>query len=78
MRQAEALAQLGTGRKRNGSGSKAVHTEKDADTLALEKLLTDQLGLRVEIAHALNGGELKVRYKTLDQLDALCHRLQGV
>jgi ParB family transcriptional regulator, chromosome partitioning protein len=78
VRQAEALAQSGTDGKRKGGGAKTLHTEKDADTLALEKLLTDQLGLRVEIAHAVNGGELKVRYKTLDQLDALCHRLQGV
>lgn len=76
VRQAEALAQSGddtTGSKR----AQRVHQEKDADTLALEKLLTDQLGLRVEISHRTDGGELKVRYRTLEQLDALCHRLQG-
>ncbi|QKV19839.1 ParB/RepB/Spo0J family partition protein [Oricola thermophila] len=77
VRQAETLAQ-GNPTPEGGNEAKRAPKEKDADTLALEKLLTDQLGLRVEIAHGKNGGELKVRYKTLDQLDALCHRLQGV
>jgi len=76
VRQAEVLAQTSqpTSSKPTSRGPK----EKDADTLALEKLLTDQLGLHVEIAHGQSGGELKVRYRTLDQLDSLCHRLQGV
>ncbi|GAB4361344.1 MAG: ParB/RepB/Spo0J family partition protein [Oricola sp.] len=76
VRQAEKLAQANapsTPARPSGRGTR----EKDADTLALEKLLTDQLGLRVEITHGQNGGELKVRYKTLEQLDSLCHRLQG-
>ena len=77
VRQAEALAQTSTPSSSSKPANRAPR-EKDADTLALEKLLTDQLGLRVEIAHGQNGGELKVRYKTLDQLDSLCHRLQGV
>lgn len=79
VRQAEQLAQAGEGAQKSSSRSVGGGTtQKDADTLALEKLLTDQLGLRVEIAHSAQGGELKVRYKTLDQLDSLCHRLQGV
>ena len=77
VRQAEALAQTSEPSSSSKSANRQPR-EKDADTLALEKLLTDQLGLRVEIAHGQSGGELKVRYKTLDQLDSLCHRLQGV
>lgn len=77
VRQAEALAQTSTPSSPSKPASRSLK-EKDADTLALEKLLTDQLGLHVEIAHGQSGGELKVRYKTLDQLDSLCHRLQGV
>jgi len=77
VRQAEALSQSG-GPSSSSKPSSRAPKEKDADTLALEKLLTDQLGLHVEIAHGQNGGELKVRYRTLDQLDSLCHRLQGV
>ncbi len=56
------------------SGGKAS-VEKDADTRALEKTLTDALGLVVEIDHRGESGELRIRYKTLEQLDALCHRL---
>lgn len=77
VRQAEAMAQSGADAA-GGKPSQRKAQEKDADTLALEKLLTDQLGLRVEISHKGDGGELKVRYRTLEQLDALCHRLQGV
>jgi len=29
----------------------------------------------VEIDHHGESGELRVRYKTLEQLDSLCHRL---
>ena len=50
-------------------------TPKDADTRALEKTLTDVLGLSVEIIHKGESGEVRIRYKTLEQLDALCHRL---
>lgn len=78
VRQAEKLAQDADGAQKTSRSVGAAAKQKDADTLALEKLLTDQLGLRVEIAHSGQGGELKVRYKTLEQLDSLCHRLQGV
>lgn len=51
---------------------------KDADTRALEKALEEALGLAVTISHRANGsGELKIGYKTLDQLDALCRRLKA-
>jgi ParB family chromosome partitioning protein len=33
------------------------------------------LGLTVTIDHKGNGGELRIGYKTLDQLDGLCRRL---
>ena len=52
--------------------------EKDPDTRALEKTLEEALGLSVSIAHRANGtGEVKISYKTLEQLDALCHRLKS-
>jgi ParB family chromosome partitioning protein len=77
VRQAETLAQPAEGPSTKKS-TRPAPAEKDADTLALEKLLTDQLGLRVEITHGNSGGEVRVKYRTLDQLDSLCHRLQGV
>lgn len=54
----------------------AVHHEKDADTKALESSLTSMLGLKVQIAdHGEKGGELRIAYKTLEQLDDLIRRL---
>jgi ParB family chromosome partitioning protein len=52
--------------------------EKDPDTRALERALEEALGLSVTISHRANGsGEVKIGYKTLDQLDALCRRLKA-
>ncbi len=51
--------------------------DKDPDTRAVEKALEEALGLSVSIAHRANGGgEMKISYKTLEQLDALCRRLK--
>lgn len=56
----------------------APKPEKDPDTRAVEKALEEALGLSVSIQHrASGGGELKVSYKTLEQLDALCRRLKA-
>lgn len=52
--------------------------EKDADTRALEAALTEALGLEVSI-NAKPGapnGEVRIRYATLEQLDALCHSVR--
>ena len=52
--------------------------EKDADTRALEKLVSDAVGLKVEIAHKGGaGGLMTITYKTLDQLEDICRRLQS-
>ncbi len=50
--------------------------DKDADTRAVEKALADVLGLAVSIGHGPRGGAVTIRYKTLEQLEALCRRLQ--
>lgn len=74
VRQAEALAQAPEqGEHQPRSKTPA---EKDADTRALEKLLSDITGLKVAINHRERGGELKIAYKSLEQLDELCRRLQ--
>jgi ParB family chromosome partitioning protein len=72
VRQAEALAQEPEG----GAAKRQAPPEKDADTLALEKLLSDSTGLKVTISHHGKGGELRIAYRTLDQLDELCRRLK--
>lgn len=75
VRQAEALAQMPAGTPRPAANP-ALPIEKDADTLALEKLLSDATGMKVSIAHKEKGGELRVAYRTLEQLDDLCRRLK--
>ncbi|MBV9569675.1 MAG: ParB/RepB/Spo0J family partition protein [Alphaproteobacteria bacterium] len=72
VRQAEAKAKPKT---KAGAGG-ALARAKDADTKALETSLRDILGLIVDISHhGAKGGELRIAYKTLEQLDDLVARL---
>lgn len=50
---------------------------KDADTKALEKRLSDTLGLKVTVGHkpGRDSGDLKIKYTSLEQLDELCQKL---
>ncbi|MBP0437532.1 ParB/RepB/Spo0J family partition protein [Tianweitania sediminis] len=74
VRQAEALAQSPEPAK---SPDRAGERIKDPDTAALEKLLSDVMGLNVAIQHKAKGGELRISYRSLEQLDDLCRRLKG-
>ena len=60
---AQAREVLGTSRK------------KDADTKALEKRLSDTLGLEVTVDHRGQGGTLHIKYRDLDQLDGVLRKL---
>jgi ParB family chromosome partitioning protein len=71
VRQAEALAAGRTAAAPNHT----VHRQ-DADTAALERTLTEALGLKVKLAVSGAGGNLTIAYKTLDQLDGLVRLLQ--
>ncbi len=55
--------------------SKSSSSEKDVDTEALEADLSRQLGLVVDIRHSKTGGELRIKYRDLEQLDDVCRRL---
>ena len=69
VREAEARA-----KPKRASGERS--RGKDADTKALESSLENILGLAVDITHrGSKGGELKIAYKTLEQLDDLVARL---
>jgi ParB family chromosome partitioning protein len=69
VREAEEKSRKAKGKKKRSIG-------KDADTRALEQSLATQLGLSVAISHkGEKGGELKVAYKTLEQLDEICRLL---
>jgi ParB family transcriptional regulator, chromosome partitioning protein len=58
-------------------GEKPPAKEKDADTRALEKSLSDDLGLFVAISHKGEKGEVRIRFNSLDQLEALCAKLKA-
>lgn len=88
VREAEKLARkdLGVERPKNDSGAKRNPQDRasapvpsaagDADTAALEALLSDALGMPVAIDLPSNGGSLHVAYGTLERLDELCRLLQ--
>lgn len=77
VRDTEALAQPKAEQAEGGVVSaRKGRAVKDADTLALENALSDGLGLAVRIEHRGNGGQMTIRYDTLDQLDHLCRRLR--
>ena len=74
VRQTERLAKkdgaVTSRRPRAAKGS-----EKDADTLALERDLSNLLGLKVTITPKGSGGEFVIEYDTLEQLDDILNRL---
>jgi ParB family chromosome partitioning protein len=74
VRDVESIGE-GGGRKKGAGGRKK--REKDADTRALEKSLSDLLGLAVTIEHKAGKGEVRIRYASLEQLDDVCRRLRG-
>ncbi|MBB4954774.1 ParB family chromosome partitioning protein [Agrobacterium vitis] len=76
VRDAERIAQndiRGGGQAR----SSAATQTKDSDTIALERSLTDHLGLDVSISHKGSGGQLRINYKTLEQLEEICRLLEA-
>jgi ParB family chromosome partitioning protein len=73
VREAEQLSQQKVAAKRPTTPAEAE--PKDADTVALEKRLSDVLGLKVIIDHRDSGGKLEIRYRTLEQLDSVITRL---
>ena len=78
VRQAEALAHdegvpQRKPQKSRGGKSKA----KDPDTVALERRVSDVLGLKVNVEHRNPGGAVQIKYRDLDQLDDILRRLES-
>ena len=73
VRQVEALAKD----RAPGSG-KAVKKRavKNADTIALERRVSNTLGLTVALDHRSKGGVLHIHYRSLDQLEEVLRRLE--
>lgn len=63
-------------RKEGGKQGQKGFSAKDADTLALEKEVANQLGMRVSIdMKDTHNGAMKIEFKSLDQLDDVLQRL---
>ncbi|NDV88377.1 ParB/RepB/Spo0J family partition protein [Aurantimonas aggregata] len=83
VREAEDLARgpsaepLAKPAKPRRNASVPVKTEKDEDAQALERLLSETLGMAVEIEVDGEGGSVRIAYADLEQLDALCGLLQA-
>jgi ParB family chromosome partitioning protein len=75
VRQVEALTQPkdGKGPARAGKGKSKG---KDADTMALERRVSDALGLNVTIEHRGKGGTVHVAYGDLEQMEEVLRRLE--
>ena len=74
VREAEALAKRAAA---PASASSKPSAQKDADTRALERRLSEILGLIVSIEDRGGKGEVRVKYATLEQLEAVCGKLSG-
>jgi ParB family transcriptional regulator, chromosome partitioning protein len=73
VRQVEAMIRGGATPVKKARGAP---TPKDADTAALERRLTDALGLTVSIDHKNESGTVRIAYRDLDQLDEVVRRLE--
>ncbi len=74
VRDAERLAQNDI--RSQSEPQTAAKPEKDSDTVALERTLTDSLGLEVKINHRGGPGQIRISYKTLEQLEEICRLLE--
>ncbi|MEH6692287.1 MAG: ParB/RepB/Spo0J family partition protein [Pseudorhizobium pelagicum] len=74
VRDAERLAQNDVKAQTQPQGAKAE--QKDSDTLALERTLSDSLGLEVKIAHKGGNGQMRITYRSLEQLEEICRLLE--
>ena len=60
----------------NGNSAKFAHRKaKDVNLRDLETTVSNRLGLEVTISEQKQGGSVKIRYKSLEQLDKLLKKL---
>ncbi len=71
VRQTERLVR----KKQRQRETPTTANKKDVDTAALERDLSNLLGLRVKVKFKGGGGSITVHYTSLDQLDDVLHRL---
>ncbi len=79
VRAVEALARAGKGGGRKAPMEyKSLDGGRDPDIVAVERHLSELLGIGVAIQYAGGGkGALTLKFASLDQLDMICQRLSG-
>jgi ParB family chromosome partitioning protein len=76
VRQTEELAHVeGVPVRKPQKARAGAGKAKDADTVALEKRVSDALGLAVNVSHRNPGGTVQINYRNLEQLDEVMRRL---
>lgn len=76
VRDTEALSKVEKSGGKIDAKSSALVLDKDVDTKALELDLQRSLGLDVDIRHVNGkGGEVRIKYAQLEQLDEICRLL---
>jgi ParB family chromosome partitioning protein len=75
VRDAERLAQNDI-KSQGEPKERALANAKDSDTIALERTLSDALGLDVTINHKGGSGQVRINYKSLEQLESICRLLE--
>ena len=73
----QAKAKPGAGYDIARASARNAAKTVDSDLFALERQLSDILGLRVNVVHKGQGGSVTLHYSSLDQLDMICQRLSG-
>ncbi len=68
VRQTEALIPGRAARRKADSENRSG---RDPETIALERDLTERLGLKVDISFDGKGGAVRIQYRSLDQLDGI-------
>jgi ParB family chromosome partitioning protein len=77
VRQVESIARESATRNGKARAGRALRRgDKNANLVALEKRISDALGLAVSIDERKRGGVLTIRYRSLDQLDDVLRRLE--
>ncbi|MBV9784736.1 MAG: ParB/RepB/Spo0J family partition protein [Acidisphaera sp.] len=66
VRQTEALIA-----RRTSTPDRSAASEKDPEAAAVERDLSERLGLRVQISFDGRGGSLRISYQSIEQLDGL-------
>lgn len=76
VREIEKLAQQAKDEK-HGPRAGVAAAPKDPDTIAMERSLSEALGLGVIINDKNGAGEVRISYRNLEQLDEVARRLRG-